>query len=157
MQIVFCVIGKTNLSGVQPLVEEYSKRLNRFCKFESVVISDVKNAKSLSKELLIEKEGELFLEFIKNEDYVVLLDERGKEFPSVDFANKLQAWINNVRGRIVFLVGGAYGFSGKVYDRKDFSLSLSKMTFNHQMVRAIFCEQLYRAFSILKGLPYHHE
>ncbi|MBX2986136.1 MAG: 23S rRNA (pseudouridine(1915)-N(3))-methyltransferase RlmH [Bacteroidia bacterium] len=157
MQILLGFIGKTNLAGVQPLIDEYSMRLSRFCKFEMLVLPDVKNAGNLNREILMEKEGEMFLGSIKKDDFVVILDENGKQLSSIGLADKLQNWMINARGRIVFLIGGAYGFSNNIYKRKDFALSLSAMTFNHQMVRAVFCEQLYRAFTIQKQLPYHHE
>jgi 23S rRNA (pseudouridine1915-N3)-methyltransferase len=156
VQFVLIVIGKTNLQGVSPLVEEYSKRLTRFCKFTLQVLPDVKNASSMTPALLSEKEGEQILAQCKPSDYLVLLDERGGQFTSEKFALKMQSWMLQSGRRLVFVIGGAYGFSPKVKERADELLSLSPMTFNHQMVRAIFIEQLYRGLSILKGLPYHH-
>jgi len=157
VQIALYVIGKTNLQGVQPLIDEYSKRVNRFVKFEMLVLADIKNAGSQTVDILVDKEGVSFLSNIKRDDFVVILDERGTQLSSIAFADKLQDMMSTARGRIVFLIGGAYGFSQDVINRSNYSLSLSKMTFNHQMVRAIFIEQLYRSIAILKGLPYHHE
>lgn len=156
MQIVLYVIGKTNLTGVQPLIDEYTKRLTRFCKYEMQVLPDVKNSASLTKEILVQKEGEMFAMHLKSNDFLVLLDENGKEHSSTHFADKIQEWMNKIPGRLVFVIGGAFGFSEELYSKCDYKLSLSKMTFNHQMVRAIFCEQIYRAFTINNGLPYHH-
>jgi len=156
VQIVLYVIGKTNLTGVQSLIDEYTKRLTRFCKYEMLVLPDVKNSASLTKEILMQKEGEVFLATLKPNDFVVLLDENGNEFSSIQLSDKMQEWMNKITGRLVFIIGGAYGFSEAMYARSGFKLSLSKLTFNHQMVRAVFCEQVYRVFTIMNGLPYHH-
>lgn len=156
MQFVLIVVGKTNLQGVNPLIDEYAKRLSRYCKFTLQTVSDIKNASSLTPALLSEKEGEAILSLCKSTDYVVLLDEKGKQYSSEKFADKLQTWMLHSGRRLVFVIGGAYGFSKTLKERADYQVSLSLMTFNHQMVRAIFVEQLYRALSILNGSPYHH-
>ena len=134
----------------------YVSRLKHYVPFSLVEIPELKNASALSQDQIKEREGELILAALKPSDEVVLLDEHGKQFRSVEFAQHLQERMN--RGRdLVFVVGGAYGFSQKVYDRAPGRLSLSPMTFSHQMVRTVFAEQLYRAFTILRGEPYHHE
>ena len=156
MQVTLLCIGKTNLLGVVDLMAEYEKRLSRFCSFSVQVLPDVKNPNALTKEQLMKKEGELFLDKIKPHDVLILLDENGSEYSSSQFANKLNDWFQLGSGKCVFVIGGAYGFDLELKRRSNFTLSLSKMTFNHQMVRAIFIEQLYRGFAILKGLPYHH-
>lgn len=156
MQVTLLCIGKTNLLGVGDLMAEYEKRLSRFCSFSVQVLQDVKNPNALTKEQLMKKEGDLFLEKIKPQDILILLDENGTEYSSSQFANKLNDWFQLGSGKCIFVIGGAYGFDSELKKRANFSLSLSKMTFNHQMARAIFIEQLYRGFAILKGLPYHH-
>ncbi|MCF0173936.1 MAG: 23S rRNA (pseudouridine(1915)-N(3))-methyltransferase RlmH [Bacteroidales bacterium] len=157
MKINLIVVGKTNISWVEEAVKEYSGRLLHYVPFSITVIPDVKNAASLSVQSLKEKEGEAILKAIQQADEVILLDEKGKEFTSVEFAAKLQAWQTALGNRnLVFVVGGAFGFSQAVYDRSNGKISLSLMTFSHQMIRAIFVEQLYRAHTIIKGEKYHH-
>ena len=156
MTIKLLAIGKTDNKELQSLIDDYQKRLNFYIKFHFEIIPDLKKVKNLSEEQQKQKEGELILNKINSSDALILLDENGKQFSSIDFA----AWLSQRQlqhnGAFVFVIGGAYGFSSAVYDRAQFKLSLSKMTFSHQMVRMIFLEQLYRAFSILKGEPYHH-
>jgi 23S rRNA (pseudouridine1915-N3)-methyltransferase len=135
----------------------YEKRLSHYTKYQRIEIPDLKNAKNLSKEEQKRKEGELILSKINTQDYVVLLDERGKEFRSINFSAELNKWQNQSIQHLVFIVGGPYGFDEQVYQRSNAQISLSKMTFSHQMIRLFFVEQLYRGFSILKGEPYHHE
>ena len=156
MKIKFLVIGKTAFPDVKAGEDRYSDRLKHYCSFERVEIADVKNPKALSQDQLKKKEGELILSKIVPTDYLVLMDENGLHQSSVDFAQWLDKKQMSVNGNMLFVIGGAYGFSTEVYDRANAKLSLSKMTFSHQMVRMIFLEQLYRAFSILKGEPYHH-
>jgi len=157
MELVLLAIGKTKTNFVEEGCREYIKRLSRYCSFSTLYLPDVKSSKSLSVNAQKLKEGELFLSKIGASDMVVLLDEHGREFTSPEFA----AWIekNTASGkkRILFCIGGPYGFSQDVYDRCDYKISLSRMTFNHEMVRLFFTEQLYRGFSILSGSPYHHE
>ncbi len=150
-------IGKTAFSYLDEGIALYEKRLKRYCKYDREILSDIKNAKNLSKDLLKGKEGEAVLKKIQKSDFLILLDDKGKEFTSLKFANYLEQKLLPSGRNVVFLVGGAYGFSKEVYERSDAKLSLSKMTFSHQMVRLFFLEQLYRAFTILKNEPYHHE
>lgn len=156
MKTTFVVIGRTTDPHIQSLVEDYRKRLTHYLSFEIVVIPELKNAKNLNQELQKEAEGKLFLQQIDPSAVLVLLDEHGKEFRSVEFADRMQQFMSAGRN-VVFAIGGPYGFSQAVYQRADHKISLSKMTFSHQMVRLIFIEQLYRAMTILRGEPYHHE
>ena len=156
MKIKLIVIGKTKSKFIIDGENEYQKRLKYYCKFSELLIPDIKNAGKLSKKELKEKEGNLILESIKNSDYVILLDEKGLALTSVDFAEFLNKKTVSSTNELVFVVGGAFGVSESVYQRANTKLSLSKMTFSHQMVRLIFKEQLYRAFTILKGEKYHH-
>ena len=151
------VIGKTKSKFLLDGEGEYQKRLKHYCKFSELIIPDVKNSGKLSKKQLKVKEGNLILECIKNGDYVILLDDKGLTLSSIDFSKFLNKKMVSSTNELVFVVGGAFGFSESVYQRANIKLSLSKMTFSHQMVRLIFKEQLYRAFSILKGEKYHHE
>jgi 23S rRNA (pseudouridine1915-N3)-methyltransferase len=156
MIIKLIVVGKTVKSYLKQGEEEYTNRLKHYVRFEEDVISELKNVSSLNEEQIKQKEGEEILKRIQPTDYLVLLDEQGKQFTSEEFAEKIVKWQNTSVKQVVFVVGGAYGFSKEVYDRCNEKLSLSKMTFSHQMVRVFFKEQLYRAFSIIKGEPYHH-
>lgn len=135
----------------------YASRIWHYVPFSVVEIPELKNVSALSREQIKEKEGELIMKNVKPTDWVVLLDEHGKEYRSLEFASMLEDKMTRIGKDIVFVVGGAYGFSDKVYSRADDKLSLSKMTFSHQIVRALFLEQLYRAFTIMRGEPYHHE
>ena len=157
MQIDLIVVGKTDMREVESLVEMYAKRINFYCKFSITTLPDVKNTKNLSIKQQHTAEGESILRQVSDGDYVMLLDERGEEFRSLDFAQWLQKRLNSGIRRLVLVIGGPYGFSEEVYARANGKLSLSRMTFSHQIVRAIFTEQLYRAFAILNNDPYHHE
>ena len=157
MSIDLIVVGKTDMREVESLVAMYAKRINFYCKFSITTLPDVKNTKSLSIKQQRTAEGEAILRQIGDGDYVMLLDEKGEEFRSLDFAQWLQKRLNSGIRRLVLVIGGPYGFSEEVYARANGKLSLSKMTFSHQIVRAIFTEQLYRAFAILNNEPYHHE
>lgn len=150
-------VGKTDKDWVKQGMDIYVSRLKHYIPFSITEIPELKNVSALSREQIKAKEGELILKNIKPADNLVLLDERGKEYSSVEFAKVLQDKINYEGKDIVFVIGGAYGFSEDVYRRANSRMSLSRMTFSHQMVRAIFAEQLYRAFTIIKGEPYHHE
>lgn len=156
MIIKLIVVGKTVKSYLKEGEEEYANRLKHYVRFEEEVIAELKNVASLNEEQIKQKEGEEILKRIQPTDYLVLLDEQGKQFTSEEFAEKIIKWQNTSVKQVVFVVGGAYGFSKEVYDRCNEKLSLSKMTFSHQMVRVFFKEQLYRAYSIIKGEPYHH-
>lgn len=157
MNIELIVVGKTDMREVESLVTMYAKRINFYCKFSITTLPDVKNTKSLSIKQQRAAEGEAILRQVADGDYVMLLDERGEEFRSLDFAQWLQKRLNSGIRRLVLVIGGPYGFSEEVYARANGKLSLSRMTFSHQIVRAIFTEQLYRAFAILNNDPYHHE
>ena len=157
MKIKLIVIGKTKSKFLLDGENEYQKRLKHYCKFSELIIPDIKNARKLSKKELKEKEGNLILESLKNSDYVILLDDKGLALTSIEFSELLNKKMVSSTNELVFIIGGAFGFSESVYRRADAKLSLSKMTFSHQMVRMIFKEQLYRAFTILKGEKYHHE
>ncbi len=157
MKITLLTVGKTDRDWVRQGLDIYVSRLKHYVPFSVVEIPELKNVSALSKDQIKTKEGELILKNIRNTDDVILLDERGKEYSSVELAGILQNKMNYEGRDIVYVIGGAYGFSDAVYDRANSKLSLSRMTFSHQMVRAIFAEQIYRAFTIMKGEPYHHE
>ena len=157
MKIKLIVVGKTNVKYLKDGENEYEKRLKHYVKFEELVVGDVKNARNLNHQELKKKEGSLILSKIENIDFVVLLDDKGKQFSSFEFSNFIDQKILRSTKSLVFVVGGAFGFSDEVVKRGNIKLSLSKMTFSHQMVRMIFKEQLYRAFTIIKGEKYHHE
>ena len=157
MNIELIVVGKTDSKEVNALVENYTKRINFYNRFNITYIPDVKNTKSLSEAQQKTSEGEAILRLLDPSDRVVLLDEKGSEFRSVEYADWLQKRLNSGVKRLVFIIGGPYGFSSEIYSRANEKISLSKMTFSHQIIRAIFTEQLYRAFSILHNSPYHHE
>lgn len=149
-------VGKTRIPYVVQGIADYAGRLGRYVPFTMAELPDVKGARSLSEQQQKEKEGEMMLQKILPADFVVLLDERGREYDSVEFSGYLEKLMASGRKRVVFVVGGPYGFSDRVYDRADAKLSLSRMTFNHEMVRLFFIEQIYRAMTILRGEPYHH-
>lgn len=157
MKTVFLVVGKTVRSGFSEGIGEYCERLKHYLDFEMTVIPDLKNAKNLSTEQQKEREGELILKSLREGDSVVLLDEHGREFGSMQFADYIRKKMVAAPRRVVFVVGGPYGFSEAVYRAAQERISLSKMTFSHQMIRLIFTEQLYRAMTILNNEPYHHE
>ena len=157
MNIELLVVGKTDSKEVEALVELYVRRVNRYCRFAVTVLPDVRNTRSLTQNQQRTAEGEAILRQLAAGDHVVLLDERGDEMRSVEFALWLQKRMLGGVRRLVLVIGGPYGFSDAVYARADGRLSLSRMTFSHQIVRAIFAEQIYRAFTILNHEPYHHE
>ena len=157
MNIELIVVGKTDMKEVEALVTMYTKRLNHYVRFAITTIADVRNTKKLSEAEQKRLEGEAILKLITDSDHLMLLDEHGAEYRSIEFAEMLQRRMLSGTKRLVFVIGGPYGFSDAVYQRSNSKLSLSKMTFSHQIVRAIFTEQLYRAFTILKNEPYHHE
>jgi 23S rRNA (pseudouridine1915-N3)-methyltransferase len=157
MKITLLTVGKTDKDWVRQGLDIYVSRLKHYIPFNIVEIPELKNVSALSKDQIKSKEGELILKNIRPTDDVILLDEKGKEYTSVEFARIIQDKISYAGKDIVFIIGGAYGFSEAVYQRANSKLSLSRMTFSHQMVRAIFVEQIYRAFTIMRGEPYHHE
>lgn len=156
MKITFLTVGKTDRGWVRDGLETYTDRLAHYIPFSTVEIPELKNVSALNRDQIKKKEGELILKNLRPEDNVILLDERGEERSSIEWARKLEKLLSGGRN-LVFVVGGAYGFSDEVYSRADGRISLSRMTFSHQMVRVIFVEQLYRAFTIINGEPYHHE
>ena len=156
MQIKLLAIGKTDNNQLQALLDDYQKRLGFYIKFDFEIIPDLKNAKNLSEEQQKQKEGELILSKLNATDVLILLDENGKQLDSVSFSDYLQKHMNSGIKQLVFVIGGPYGFSNDVYDKASGKLSLSKMTFSHQMIRLFVIEQLYRGFTILKNEPYHH-
>ena len=157
MQIKLLVLGKTDNKAIQELIQDYSARLWHYIRFELEVIPDLKQSKSLSEALQKEKEGELILKKLLPADELILLDERGKSYSSLEFAEFLQKKMNSGLKQLVFVVGGPYGFSEAVYARANGKISLSKMTLSHQMIRPFLIEQVYRAMTILRNEPYHHE
>jgi len=157
MQIKLIAIGKTDDKQLLQLIEQYQKRLKHYIRFDLDIIPDIKNVKNLSEKQQKEKEGELILKKISSTDVMVLLDENGKQFSSVEYANYLQKKMNSGIKQLVFIIGGPYGFSDNVYQKSQGKISLSKMTFSHQMIRLFIVEQIYRGFTILKNEPYHHQ
>ncbi len=157
MQIKLIAIGKTDRTELEQLMAVYTKRLNHYVKFEFIPIPDIRNRKNLSQDQQKEKEGELLLAQIGPMDTLILLDERGSQYSSMDFAQFLQKKMNSGIKQLVLAIGGPYGFSEPVYAKAQGKISLSKMTFSHQMVRLFLLEQLYRAFTILRNEPYHHQ
>lgn len=157
MKIVFLSLGKTNEKYLIEGISLYQNRLKHYTSFEMIEIPNIKKSKNLTKFELMKKEGDLILKNIQNSDHLVLLDEKGKEYNSIKFSEKIQNWMLSGKKRIVFVVGGSYGFSNNLYHRGNEKISISKMTFSHQMVRLFFLEQLYRGYSILNNQPYHHE
>lgn len=157
MRINLVCIGKTDDKEITNLVKYYQNRLPRHWNFEIIEIPDVKNAKNLTPELLKKEEAKLFLNQTDSSDVIVLLDEKGKQFTSREFATKIDSWMNFSVKRVSFFIGGAYGFAPEIYERANSQFSLSKMTFTHQMIRLFILEQLYRADQILQGKPYHND
>jgi 23S rRNA (pseudouridine1915-N3)-methyltransferase len=156
MTIKFLAIGKTDNKQLQALIDDYQKRLGFYVKFEFEIIPDLKKVKNLSEDQQKQKEGEFILNKLNPTDVLILLDENGKQLDSVAFSNYLQKHMNSGIKQLVFVIGGPYGFSPEVYQKANGKLSLSKMTFSHQMIRLFVIEQLYRGFTILRNEPYHH-
>ena len=157
MKITLLTVGKTDRDWVRQGLDIYVSRLRHYIPFVLNEIPELKNVSALTKEQIKAREGELILKNVRPTDDLILLDEHGKEYSSTELSRVIQDKISYVGKDIVFVIGGAYGFSDAVYQRSNSKLSLSKMTFSHQMVRAIFAEQIYRAFTIMRGEPYHHE
>ena len=157
MEVKLVTVGRTDVPWVKEGLDLYVSRLKHYVPFSLVEIPQLKNVSSFSQEQIKEKEGELILRQLAPGDTVILLDEHGKEYRSVEWAEWIRKQLSRGGKALVFVIGGAYGFSEAVHARCDGKVSLSRMTFSHQMVRTIFAEQLYRAFTILKGEPYHHE
>jgi 23S rRNA (pseudouridine1915-N3)-methyltransferase len=157
MKIALLQIGKTDIKFINDGVEEYSGRIRKYSGFEIITIPDLKNTKNMPVAEQKLKEGDKILKLLSSDDYVVLLDERGKEFSTKEFSVQLEKIFMQPVKRLVFVIGGPYGFSGETYIRGNLRLSLSRFTFSHQLVRLLFAEQLYRVFTVIKGDPYHHE
>ena len=157
MNLILLTVGKTDVKWVKEGLDLYASRLKHYIPFSIVEIPELKKVASLTRQQIKEKEGEPILKQVGPQDILVLLDEHGREYRSLEFADFLEKQLATGAKNLIFTVGGAYGFSDAVYDRANWKISVSQMTFSHQMVRTIFAEQLYRAFTILKGEPYHHE
>ena len=157
MTIKLLAIGKTDSKELQKLISIYQQRLDYYVKFQLEIIPDLKKTKNLSEDQQKTKEGELILKSLSSTDVLILLDENGKQYSSVEFSGYLQKKMNSGLKQLVFLIGGPYGFSEEIYKKASGKISLSKMTFSHQMVRLFIVEQLYRAFTILRNEPYHHQ
>lgn len=157
MKITLLAIGKTNARFLQEGIDQYTKRLSHYIPFELKILPDVKTTKALTNEKQKEMEGQMFMSAIGQGDWVTLLDEKGKEFTSREFASYIDKKTITISKNLIFIIGGPYGFSQEMYNRANEKLSLSKMTFSHEMIRLFFVEQIYRAMTILKGEPYHHD
>lgn len=157
MKIQLLAIGKTTASYLQQGIDIYTKRLTHYVPFEFKVLPDVKNTKAMTSDVQKVKEGEMFLSAIGPGDFIVLLDERGKEFTSRQFSEFIERKMVEISRNLIFVIGGPYGFSEEMYQRADMKLSFSKMTFSHEMIRLFFVEQVYRAMTIMRGEPYHHD
>lgn len=157
MKIRACAVGRTSTGYIKTGIDEYISRLKHFIPFETIVVADIKNNRNLSESQQKSLEGEAILQQVKPGDCLILLDERGREFSSRQFAQFVEQRMSSISRNIIFVIGGPYGFSDEVYRRADEKISLSRMTFSHEMVRLFFVEQLYRAMTILRGLPYHHD
>lgn len=157
MNIELIAVGKTDSAEIESLIATYAKRVNFYCKFSITTLPDIRNTRNISSNQQKTAEGKAIIKNLADGDYVILLDERGEELRSMQFADLLRKRMLSGIKRLVFVIGGPYGFSDEVYGRADSKLSLSRMTFSHQFVRAIFAEQLYRGFTILNNEPYHHE
>ena len=157
MNIELIAVGKTDSAAIEEVVTDYARRINHYCRFSITMLPDVRNTRNISAAQQRTAEGEAILRQVTAGDFVALFDERGAEYRSMEFAAWMQKRMNSGIRRLVLVIGGPYGFSEAVYDRADARVSLSKMTFSHQIVRAIIAEQIYRAFTILNNEPYHHE
>jgi 23S rRNA (pseudouridine1915-N3)-methyltransferase len=157
MKIILIQTGKTTEKYISEGVEEYAGRIRKYNPFEIITLADLRNTKSMPVAEQKVREGKKLLESVGAEDFMIVLDEKGKEFSTAEFAGQLEKIFLQSKKRIVFAIGGPYGFSADVYKRADMKLSLSRLTFTHQMVRLLFAEQLYRIFTVIKGDPYHHE
>jgi len=157
MKIILLQTGKTTEKYISEGVEEYAGRIRKYNPFEIITLADLRNTKSMPVAEQKAREGRKILESVNADDFIIVLDEKGKEFTTSEFAEQLGRIFLQSKKRIVFVIGGPYGFSAEVYNRADMKLSLSRLTFTHQMVRLLFAEQLYRIFTVIKGDPYHHE
>lgn len=156
MKIEIWCLGKTHISYVKDGVNDFSKRLSHYCNFDMIEYENYKPGKSESSDSIKDKEADIIFKKLEDKDYLILLDEKGKEFDSIEFAAFVEKLPNFSSKKTVFLIGGAFGFSKKIYERANFQISLSKMTYSHQLIRLIFAEQLYRGFTIIKNEKYHN-
>ena len=157
MKIVLLTVGKTSQKNIEEEILLYSKRLSHYTDFELQEIPSLKISAKISQSELKKSEGQMVMKYLNSSDYVVLLDENGKSYSSIDFSKKIEKFMLNSFKRVVFVIGGAFGFSDELYSRCNEKVSLSNMTFSHQMVRLFFVEQLYRAFTIINNEKYHHQ
>ncbi len=157
MKIILLQTGKTTEKYISQGVEEYAGRIRKYNPFEIITLADLRNTKSMPVAEQKSREGKKILESVATDDFMIVLDEKGKEFTTAEFAGQLSKIFLQSKKRILFVIGGPYGFSAEVYERADMKISLSRLTFTHQMVRLLFAEQLYRIFTVIKGDPYHHE
>ncbi|MCM1075789.1 MAG: 23S rRNA (pseudouridine(1915)-N(3))-methyltransferase RlmH [Bacteroides sp.] len=157
MKIVIIAVGKTSTDYIAKGMEEYLKRINRYISVEVIVIPDIKSSKAITEDVQKQQEGRAILSSLQSGDVVTLLDERGKELTSREFSGLIERRMIQGLKRLVFVIGGPYGFAREVYERADDKLSLSRMTFTHEMIRLFFTEQIYRAMTIMRGEPYHHD
>ena len=157
MKVSLILVGRTANKHLTELIDDYASRVKHYVSFDIAVIPELKNTKSLSADQQKQMEGEQILRQLQQGDHIVLLDEHGKEMRSIEFSKYMEKKMQTVSKRLVFIIGGPYGFSSEVYAKANDKLSLSQMTFSHQMIRLIFVEQLYRAMTIMRGEPYHHE
>lgn len=157
MEVSVISVGKISSEWINAGISMYESRISRYIKYSPVIVPDLKNAKTLSKENIKEDEGKLILNELSQSDFVVILDEKGKEFNSREFAEWIQKQMNTGMKRLIFVIGGPYGFSNKVYERANSKIALSKFTFTHELAKLVLTEQIYRAFTILKNEPYHHD
>lgn len=157
MKFELWTIGKTNFKYLDEGMQVYEKRLSHYLKFSTEVIPNIKNAKNLKPAQLVEKEGDIILKKLNTDDWLIVLDEKGKQFTSTEFSKKIANWQLLSQKRIIILIGGAFGFSDKIYQRANEKIAFSKMTFSHQMIRLFVLEQIYRGMTILRGEPYHNQ
>ena len=157
MKIVLLQTGKTTDNNISEVADNYTSRINKYSVFEVITLPDMKNTRNMSVQEQKVKEGKKIIQAINIYDYVILLDEKGKEYRTVEFSGLMEKTFMLPKKRVIFVIGGPWGFSEDVYSRSDLMMSLSKMTFPHPLVRLLFLEQLYRVFTIIKGEPYHHE
>jgi 23S rRNA (pseudouridine1915-N3)-methyltransferase len=157
MKIALLQIGKTTERYLTEGIGVFEGRMRKYAAFEIFTIPDIRNTRNMTATELKTREGEKILQFFKNDDYIVILDDKGKEFSTIEFSSWIENTLMLQKKRLVFIIGGPWGFSDEVYQKADMLLSLSRLTFSHQMVRLLFLEQLYRAFTVIKGEPYHHE
>ena len=157
MEICVLSIGKISSQWIQQGLEVFENRIGKYNKYTTIVLPDIKNAKSLTKDIIKEEEGKQILTQLSPSDFVVIMDEKGKEFTSREFSEWIQKQMSSGKKRLLFIIGGPYGFSKSIYERADFKIALSKMTFTHEMAKLLLSEQIYRSMTILKGEPYHHD